>query len=358
MLARASALAGARRTASTAAPVLLTIAFAVFIAGSVQMTAGAHADRRAAAVHAGSILVPDDTPGLTDAVDPTATLSTVVYIGADVVAAVGVDSPAVASSIPGLTEAPRSLTGPHYAQPNTSDRNASVVLSRSRAGQLDRRPGDSITARFADGEDVPLTIIGVAPDGTTPAEIVLERTTVRIHDPSALAKAVPVTHGTSAQARPPAMDGVPAQAGARAVSVGTYAREADAEEDRLVWIFTLLLIGVSVGYGAMAVANTLVMATGYRARDFGRLRLAGATPRQVLLTVAAESAVVVAIGVLLGLAVALLALWGTTRGLAAQTGIPVALAVPWPTVGAAMTVCLVLALAASVLPARARLRRP
>jgi putative ABC transport system permease protein len=78
----------------------------------------------------------------------------------------------------------------------------------------------------------------------------------------------------------------------------------------------------------------------------------------VLLTVAAESAVVVAIGVLLGLAVALLALWGTTRGLAAQTGMPVALAVPWPTVGAAVTVCLVLALAASVLPARARLRRP
>jgi putative ABC transport system permease protein len=254
----------------------------------------------------------------------------VVYVGTDVMAALGVDLPT--ASVP--AEATRNLAGPD-----------TVVLSQSRAGQLGRRAGDSITARFADGKDVPLRIVGVAPNGTTPADLVLERTAVRTHDPSALAAAVPVA------------DRTPARVGGRVVSVGTYARQADAEEDRLVWIFTLLLIGVSVGYGAMAVANTLVMATGHRARDFRQLRLAGATPRQVLLTVAAESAVVVGIGVVLGLAVALLALWGTTRGLAAQTGVPVTLAMPWPTAGAAAAACLVLALAASVLPARAHLER-
>jgi putative ABC transport system permease protein len=85
------------------------------------------------------------------------------------------------------------------------------------------------------------------------------------------------------------------------------------------------------------------------------LRLAGATSRQVLLTVAAESAVVVAIGSALGGAVAFLGLWGTVQGLRAQTGTAVGLAVPWQTAAAAVTACLVLALLASVLPARAQL---
>lgn len=145
--------------------------------------------------------------------------------------------------------------------------------------------------------------------------------------------------------------------GTRVVDVETYARQADAEDDRLVWIFTMLLIGVSVGYGALAVANTLFMATARRAPDYRLLRLAGATPRQVLLAIAGESAVVVAVGATLGGAAAILALWGTTAGLRAQTGNAVPLTVPWPTAAIAVAACLLLALTASVLPARARLTR-
>jgi putative ABC transport system permease protein len=143
--------------------------------------------------------------------------------------------------------------------------------------------------------------------------------------------------------------------GARTVDVATWAREADSEEDRLVWIFTLLLIGVSVGYGALAVANTLVMATVRRAPDYRLLRLAGATPRQVLITVAAESAVVVGIGSLIGGSAALIGLWGTVQGLRAQTSTSVDLSVPWSAAAIAVSACLVLALLASVLPARLRL---
>jgi putative ABC transport system permease protein len=353
MLARESALAGARRTASTAAPVLLTIAFAVFIAGNVQTSAGAYADRRADAVRAGSVLVPDGTPGLADSVDATAPLSTDVYLGTAMVAAIGVQPESAAGVA-------RELPGPD-----------AVVVTRSLAAQLGRGPGDTITVTFADGTETALRIVRVAqdgavadgiaqdgtvPNGTVPAELLLNRTTVRAHDPSALASAVLLPEGTSVLS--PERTSVHASVGARVVDVAMYARRADAEEDRLVWIFTLLLIGVSVGYGAMAVANTLVMATSHRAPDFRRLRLAGATPRQVLLTVAAESTVVVAIGAVLGSAVALFALWGTTQGLRAQTGVPVTLTVPWPTAGAAVAACLVLALAASVLPARTRLQRP
>jgi putative ABC transport system permease protein len=329
MVMRESALTGARRTASTAAPVLLTIAFAVFIAGNVQTSASAYAERRAGAIQAGTVLVPDGTPGLSDAVAGSAPLPTTLYFGDTVAAAAGLD-PAAGSGVA------RDLTAAD-----------SVVMAEWLAAQLQLGLGDTIEATFVDGARVPLRISGVAPDGTSPAELVLSRATVREHDPSALAAAVPVTAGV-----------VPAAAiGARVVDVAAYARTADAEEDRLVWIFTMLLIGVSVGYGALAVANTLFMATSRRAPDYRLLRLAGATPRQVLIAIAGESVLVVAIGAVLGTAAATLALWGGTAGLRAQTATNVPLAIPWPTAVIAVVACLLLALAGSVLPARAQLTR-
>jgi len=322
---RESALAGARRTASTAAPVLLTVAFAVFIAGNVQTSADAYAGRRAEAARAGSVLVPDGTPGLTDAAAPTAPLQTVLYLNDTVVAAAGID-PAAA---------------PALAAPQT------VVVNESWASQLQVGLDDTIKVTFADGVQTTLRIAGVAPDGMLPAELIVGRDAARQHDASALASALPLPGGTATVSA----------TGARIVDVETYARQADAEDDRLVWIFTMLLIGVSVGYGALAVANTLFMATARRAPDYRLLRLAGATPHQVMLAVAGESAVVVAVGATLGGAAAILALWGSTAGLRAQTGNAVPLTIPWPTAAIAVSACLLLALAASVLPARARLTR-
>jgi putative ABC transport system permease protein len=326
---RESALAGARRTASTASPVLLTVAFAMFIAGNVQTSANAYADRRAEAIRSGTVLIPDGTPGLTDAAAPSAPLTTTVYLDGTAVTAAGLDS----STMTGIGAA-SALTAPGTA-----------MLNEAGAAQLGRGRDDILDVTFADGIQVPLRITGVAADSELPAELVLGRATVRAHDPSALAAALPVTPGSPAQASP----------GARIVGVGTYAKQADADEDRLVWIFTLLLIGVSVGYGALAVANTLFMATTRRAPDYHLLRLAGATRRQILLTVAGESAVVVAIGAVLGGGAALFALWGTTAGLRAQIGPAVTPVVPWPTAAVAVIACLLLALAGSVLPARAQL---
>ncbi|WP_433368600.1 FtsX-like permease family protein [Actinoplanes sp. CA-142083] len=325
---RESALTGARRTASTAAPVLLTVAFAVFIAGNVQTSAEAYAGRRANAMQTGTVLIADGTPGLSDAAAPSASLPTDLYVDDTVLAAVGVNPSA-------------SLPTQALAEPDA------VALSESRARQSRLGVGDTLTATFPDGLPARLHVVAVLPDDTAPAEVVLSRAAVRKHDPSALATAAAV---------PSAGTGMGAL-GARAVDVDTYARQADAEEDRLVWIFTLLLIGVSVGYGALAVANTLFMATARRAPDYRLLRLAGATPRQVLLAVAGESALVVAVGAALGGAAAFLALWGGVAGLREQTGAAVPLTVPWPTAAIAVGVCLTLALTASVLPARARLTR-
>ena len=305
-LVRESTLAGVRRTASTAAPVLLTVAFGVFVAGTVQNSTAAYAARRAAAVDVGTVLIPDGTPGLTDAAAADAPLQTEVYVAGTGFAALGL---------------PTQPPGTALISPSAADRF-----------------GSTVAVTFADGTDETLRITGTAPAGPITAELVLARSQVRDHDGSALAPA---------SFSPAAVPG----AGTEVVSVATYARRADAEEDRLVWSFTLLLLGMSAGAGALAVANTLLMATRHRMRDYRVLRLAGATPRQVALTVALESTLVVTIGAILGGTAAMLALLGGTRSLAAQVGTEVSLIVPWPTAALTTVTCLLLALAASTLPA-------
>ncbi|WP_145831134.1 FtsX-like permease family protein, partial [Actinoplanes teichomyceticus] len=122
--------------------------------------------------------------------------------------------------------------------------------------------------------------------------------------------------------------------------------------------FTLMLIAVSAGYGAIAVANTLLMAARGRAPDLRVVRLAGATRRQVAGFVAAESALVVLVGTVLGGLVAFGALLAIRAGLSEQIGAPVPLVVPWPVIGGVISLCLLLALLAGVLPTRRMLHAP
>jgi putative ABC transport system permease protein len=98
------------------------------------------------------------------------------------------------------------------------------------------------------------------------------------------------------------------------------------------------------------------MATAHRTRDLLLLLRSGATIRQVLGTVAAESTLVVVIGTALGLLVPAVALLAIRSALSELVGVPVALVIPWSTIGVVVTGCLGLALAASVLPARLALR--
>ncbi|GIJ34799.1 FtsX-like permease family protein [Micromonospora sediminimaris] len=118
------------------------------------------------------------------------------------------------------------------------------------------------------------------------------------------------------------------------------------------------------------MANTLLMAAVGRVPDLRLIRLAGATRRQVIWLVAAESALVVLIGALLGGAVAFVGLLSIRAGLAEQAGVPVDLVVPWSVVGGRWSVvggrwsvvggvvglCLLLAVLASALPTWRSLR--
>lgn len=104
------------------------------------------------------------------------------------------------------------------------------------------------------------------------------------------------------------------------------------------------------------MVNTVLMAAPARIREQAVLRLAGATDGQVLRVVAAESLTVVAVGTLLGLAVAGLDLAGMWAALALLS-VPAPPVLPWAAAGTVAGVCAVLAATASVVPAALALRR-
>lgn len=327
LLVRQNAVTSARRTAATAAPVLLTVAFAVLVTGMVQTGAQAYSVRRAASVPASAALVPDGTPGLTDAAvraaGGVAVLPTTVYHGA---------VPITAAGVSGLSLLPLEVTAGSLSALHGSDTMAATAW-------LGWAVGETVPVTVANGQLVRMKVVALL-GGGLPYSLVMTREAARRYDPDALTEVV-YTDGA-----------VGIGPGTKLVGVATRAADADAEEDRLVWMFTLVLVGMALGFSVIAVANTLLMAAAGRARDLRVLRQAGATGGQTLRMMALETVLVVMLGAVLGMAVAGAGLLGIRAGLSEQMGAPVPLVVAWPVVGLTVAACLAAGLAASLLPAK------
>lgn len=75
---------------------------------------------------------------------------------------------------------------------------------------------------------------------------------------------------------------------------------AKTAEQKSIETLNFVVIGMVVLFTAIMLVNTLIAAIAHRRREFGQIRLAGATPGQVLAAVGLESAVLTATGVLCG----------------------------------------------------------
>ncbi|WP_327578714.1 FtsX-like permease family protein [Streptomyces sp. NBC_00145] len=75
---------------------------------------------------------------------------------------------------------------------------------------------------------------------------------------------------------------------------------AKSVEDKNLETLNFVVVGIIVAFACVMLVNTLYAATSYRVREFGQQRLAGATPGQVLGTVAVESLVLTVTGVFFG----------------------------------------------------------
>ncbi|WP_105969917.1 ABC transporter permease [Streptomyces geranii] len=116
----------------------------------------------------------------------------------------------------------------------------------------------------------------------------------------------------------------------------------------------LTVVGIVVVFVCVMLVNSLYAETTYRAREFGQQRLAGATPGQVLGTVAVEGVIVTATGVLLGTAAGL-------AGIVPFTVVRTDEVLPGQTLGiwlAVVAVAVAVTLGTSLVTARRVLRTP
>ena len=110
----------------------------------------------------------------------------------------------------------------------------------------------------------------------------------------------------------------------------------------------LSLLALIIGY--LGIVTNLTLSITERVRELGLLRALGMSSRQIGAAVRFESAIIAALGALVGTALGLFVGWTLQRALTSD-GITV-LAVPWGTLAAYVVLAVVVGLAAGVLPAR------
>lgn len=355
MLVRENAAAGLRRTAAVAAPVLVTVA----LAGSLLGTTATLGEAKAAEIRqrtTADFVITGSGAGF----DPAAVQRVRAVPGTEVSATAGTTVHVLEEGVALIRSEARA------ADPAALARIAELPLTAGSITDLDddsvivneewerHEVGATVEVWLGDGTRKPLRIAAVMSTGTgdngayvTPANApgaTVDRIDVRL------------APGADAASAGPALAEAARQAGGRLLTKEQWVAAARPETNRTTRLGLLLVLGIALLYTAIALANTLVMATSDRAREFAALRLAGATRWQVLRLVAGESLLVVLVGAVTGTLVAALNLAGV-RGALALLGVRSGLAVPWEVLGGAVAACAAVAVVSAVSSAAVVLRR-
>ncbi|MFC4858615.1 FtsX-like permease family protein [Actinophytocola glycyrrhizae] len=326
-LAVANVTASARRLAVAVTPLVLAVTLAsvqVFLRSTVDAEARDQADRGVVAdfvVTAPSGLA----PSVTDRVRAAAGVAGVTPVVRSQVfvkhtmagqpetaalAAQGVDPEGLANT---LDLVPREGS-------MESLRDDTVALSTMAAETVGVGIGDELELRLGDGAVVRPTLVATYQRGlgfgdvTLPHDVLIAHTTSRL-DQSILVDAA--DSGAAARS-------LAAIQGVVVADRTALAAAGQAERDANSWV-NLIALFVILGYVAIAVVNTLVMATAARSREFALLRLVGTGDRQVRRMTLIESLIVIAIAVVVGSLAAVPPLVGVAVGM---TGSPVPVVEP------------------------------
>ncbi|MEV0780382.1 FtsX-like permease family protein [Streptomyces sp. NPDC050428] len=356
LLARENAATGVRRTAAVAAPVLITVALAASLLGTTATINEAKATEAATQTTADYVVTAPGEEGTVPApfvarawsipgTAVSASRSTSVTVLEEGVALVRSEARAVdPADLAAVSRLP-------VASGRVADLDDGGIVVNEE--WLTRTVGQRVRVWLGDGREVTLRIVAVLRTGTGDNGVYV---TPR-NAPGATVDRVDVKLRDGADAA--AVDTALREAG-RATQTTVLTKDAwmarsHPRSSETTHLGLLLVLGIALLYTGIALANTLVMATSDRVGDLAVLRLTGATKRQVLRLVAAEALVVVAVGSLLGAAVAGLNLLGLRSALALLS-VRSPLVVPWGSLGAVVAASAVLAVVAAVVPALTALR--
>ncbi|MEV0231994.1 FtsX-like permease family protein [Nonomuraea sp. NPDC050786] len=345
----AGAVVSTRRTAATAAPVLVTVALAATLLGGAAMTDATKSATQTAPVRADYLVLPAGTGGLdrqlverlraVPGADVTTATSTSLYTlegdGSQII-----QRPAEAVNPATLTTA---LSVPVTAGSLAGLRDDTIAVSPTWELGL----GQRVKMWRADGSHVSLTVVALLGTGSATDSYVTPA-----HALSALPSAayVKLRPGASATEVRKGLEQAAEGHNARAVTKAAWAATAADRRASASRLGLLAVLGIMLSYTVIALVNTLLMAAPDRAPEHGALRLLGATKAQLLRYVMAEALLVMAVGVVLAAVATALGLLGLYAALVQLAG-PVAVDVPWQAVTGVIALCAVLAVLAAVLPA-------
>lgn len=223
-----------------------------------------------------------------------------------------------------------------------------VAVSELAADQLRLKPGNTLELTLGDGTSATLTVAAVYAKGLGFGDLTFAHDLIDRHIDNPLASSVLVstartqTQLTTTLREFPSVRVISPTA---ADSIQAARQQANAEVNYLA-------MGLVLAFTAIAVVNTLAMSVSERVREFGLLRLAGATRRQVLRMLRTEALSVLLLATALGSAIALAVLTAFSVGMTGRAAPAIAPLVYVTVVAAAGLLTSV----ATALPGRVALR--
>ncbi|MGW4947725.1 ABC transporter permease [Actinoplanes sp. NPDC004185] len=334
LLARENAAAGIRRTAAVAAPVLIMVALTGSLLGATATITTAEAGELRDRTRADVIAERPDAATVARArAVPGATVmtsaQTAVYVLEEGVALIGFPAWAVDA---GALASVRRL--PVIAGSLAELDDSSIVVTDEWAQHT---VGSRIDVWLGDGTPRTLRIVAVLAAGTGSEGAYLTPANAPGVAPDRLEMTVPE----------------PSLAAGLGLSREQWLAEQAPRTGRQTRVGFLVVLGIALLYTAIALANTLVMATTGRVPEFSALRLAGATRGQLLRLVTVEALLVAGIGAVLGAAVTLLNLAGIWAALG-RLSVWAPVVVPWQQLAGAAGACAVIAMTAALATAARR----
>ncbi|MEU5909054.1 FtsX-like permease family protein [Micromonospora sp. NPDC047527] len=224
-------------------------------------------------------------------------------------------------------------------------RAGTVALSAIQASSSGWDIGDQAKFWLGDGTPVTLDVIAIYGRGLGFGDVTLAAETVAGHMAGNTNDEILVSAGPEADTALATWSA--GQPGTEVLDAATRTRLISTDLALGAWL-NRLLIGVMVGYAALAAATTMVMAALARRRELALLQLVGVTRRQIRGMVRAEQAGLLGTAVLIGATIAALSLSAIVNGL---TGSPIPYVPPLGAV-AVLGGTTLLALATTVWPVR------
>jgi putative ABC transport system permease protein len=296
-LAYANLRAGVRRSAATAAPVMVLVAFVAGIAGTLG-TIGEASRQEITRTLRGDLVVTSDRPVGSElaGVAGVGTVSEEIPMVFDFEVDEG-EGEVTFESAAGLAVEPGAYAETHrldVSEGSLADlRGDAIAVSPSAAPELNWQVGDTMPVRL-DGQPAQLRVAALLPSTVAgpffllPADLAPESASERQYVVALAAGADPAT-----------VAGRLAGLG-EVVTTEEWIRRFADEEQRTSIDIMVVLLGMAMLYTVIAIINAVVISASDRRNEFAAARVTGLTRGQVVRMALWESLAVVAIGLLLG----------------------------------------------------------